>query len=119
LWRKRIQQIVSPDIFKRTMRRLKHSIQWIAVLLLMSMTAWFMTENSAPVQPQLWSLQLPQLSLGAWLVLAFFAGACAASLVTSVALARWRLRLSSVERQNAREKERAATPAVDASPSHR
>jgi len=52
-------------------------------------------------------------------VLAFFAGACAASLVTSVALARWRLRLSSVERQNAREKERAATPAVDASPSHR
>lgn len=101
------------------MRRLKRAIQWVFILLLMSMTAWFITENGAPVQPRLWRVEFPQLSLGAWLVLAFFAGACVALLAASVALARWRLRLASVERQNDRNKERAAAVAADARPSHR
>lgn len=99
------------------MRRLKRAIQWVFILLLMSMTAWFITENGVPVQPRLWRVAFPQLSLGAWLVLAFFAGACVASLVTSIVLARWRWRLASVERQNS--KKNAPAAAVDAGPSHR
>lgn len=79
------------------------------LLLLLAYAVFFALDNTQPVQPSLVFWQLPSLSLGMWLIMAFAVGGLSGLLLGSVAGLRHKGRHWQLQRQLRQQQRKTET----------